>query len=43
MNNNSGFLAWVMDPKRRGPMLIAPAIIVLLLHKYCTINVVIWT
>ena len=30
MNNNSGFLAWVMDPKRRGPMLIAPAIIVLL-------------
>ncbi len=31
MNSNSGFLAWVMDPKRRGPMLIAPAVIVLLL------------
>ena len=31
MNRSSGFLSWFMDPKRRGPMLIAPAIIVLLL------------
>ena len=31
MNRSSGFLAWFMDPKRRGPMLIAPAITVLLL------------
>ena len=31
MNKSSGFLSWFMDPKRRGPMLIAPAIIVLLL------------
>ena len=31
MNRSSGFLSWFMDPKRRGPMLIAPAITVLLL------------
>ncbi|SVA27290.1 uncharacterized protein METZ01_LOCUS80144 [marine metagenome] len=31
MNRSSGFLAWFMDPKRRGPMLIAPAITLLLL------------
>ena len=31
MNSNSGFVGWFLDPKRRGPLLIAPAIIVLLL------------
>ena len=31
MNNNTGFVGWFLDPKRRGPLLIAPAIIVLLL------------
>ena len=29
--NNKGFLTWFLDPSRRGPMLIAPAIILLLL------------
>ena len=31
MNRNTGFIGWFLDPKRRGPLLIAPAIIVLLL------------
>jgi multiple sugar transport system permease protein len=31
MNRNTGFISWFLDPKRRGPLLIAPAIIVLLL------------
>ena len=31
MNSNTGFVGWFLDPKRRGPLLIAPAIIVLLL------------
>ena len=31
MNSNTGFIGWFLDPKRRGPLLIAPAIIVLLL------------
>ncbi len=31
MNRNTGFIGWFLDPKRRGPLLIAPAIIILLL------------
>ena len=31
MNRNTGFICWFLYPKRRGPLLIAPAIIVLLL------------
>ena len=31
MNSITGFFGWFLDPKRRGPLLIAPAIIVLLL------------
>ena len=31
MNRNTGFIGWFLDPKRRGPLLIAPAIILLLL------------
>ena len=31
MNRNTRFIGWFLDPKRRGPLLIAPAIIVLLL------------
>ncbi len=31
MNRNTGFISWFLDPKRRGPLLIAPAIILLLL------------
>ena len=31
MNSNTGFVGWFLDPKRRGPLLIAPAIILLLL------------
>ena len=31
MNSNNGFIGWLLDPKRRGPLLIAPAIFVLLL------------
>ena len=31
MNSITGFIGWFLDPKRRGPLLIAPAIIVLLL------------
>ena len=31
MNNITSFFGWFLDPKRRGPLLIAPAIIVLLL------------
>ena len=31
MNSNTGFVGWFLDPKRRGPLLIAPAIIILLL------------
>tara|TARA_B100001245_G_scaffold226710_1_gene202422 strand:+ start:1789 stop:2694 length:906 start_codon:yes stop_codon:yes gene_type:complete len=31
MNNITSFFGWFLDPKRRGPLLIAPAIIILLL------------
>ena len=31
MNSNNSFIGWLLDPKRRGPLLIAPAIFVLLL------------
>ena len=31
MNSITGFFGWFLDPKRRGPLLIAPAIILLLL------------
>ncbi len=31
MNSITGFFGWFLDPKRRGPLLIAPAIIILLL------------
>ncbi len=31
MNRNTGFIGWLLDPKRTGPLLIAPSIILLLL------------